>query len=108
MIGYLASADSIAINFYLPGTNNVERVGIIRDTNQIRNFARLLSKSKKTNSNCMAEGDLHFFDNSQVVFSADFATDSCRYISYSFEEETYTTDLGKEATQLLQLEKNKK
>lgn len=99
---YLVNADSIAINYYLPGTNNVENVVIVKDSNTIRNFIRLLSESKRGKLECGSTGDLHFFDMNSVVFSADFSTsDSCNYITYHLNEKVYTTELKKEAKELL-------
>ena len=105
---YLINSDSIAINFYLPGTQNVEKVEIIRDSVKIRNFIRLMQEAKVREAGCEPTGDLHFFDQNQVILSAGFAaTDSCNSISYQLDGKAWITDLNSEAQQIIALNRNK-
>ena len=94
----IASADSVAVNYYSgDGTmDTVVAVRIIRNKQQIADLAMHISEETvKRNFKCGLDGSLHFFKMNKVIQDVDFrmGDKDCMYFTFM--------QLGKlEATQL--------
>lgn len=101
--GKLSGSDSLVINFYAPGSEDIAKTVSTTEENAIRRLTEFVSAKESAIFKCGYDGNLLFYEFGKLVSDVSFkySDESCRHFLLDVNGELKSTKMNNEAADFL-------